>query len=57
MSKNKLYKNVTMASLFDDLDDIERYEYASTPPHYSEITKKQIELYTMLGVKPPNVSI
>jgi hypothetical protein len=57
MSDNNLYKNYTMISLFEDLDVIERYEYDSIPPHYSEITKKQIDLFAKLGVQPPNLGI
>jgi transposase len=57
MLENNLYKNYTMSSLLDDLEVIELYEYDSMPAHYSDINKKQIEIYAKLGVQPPNLCI
>jgi hypothetical protein len=48
-----LFKNLTMQELFDDLDVIEKYRTPGKKAHYGEITEKQKELYTALGVDPP----
>jgi transposase len=53
MHDNNLYQNYTMQSLIDSLDVIERYEYDGQRYHCSEITKKQLGLFTFLGVPPP----
>jgi transposase len=48
-----LFKNLTMQELFDDLDVIEKYRTPGKKAHYGEITEKQRELYTALGLAPP----
>jgi transposase len=55
MSKNNLYKNYTLQTLLDKLDIIERFDYSDKEVHFSEITKKQEELYEALEIKPPNM--
>ncbi len=44
MIKNKLYKNYSMASLLDEIDVIEIFEYSGKKTHVSEITKKQRDI-------------
>lgn len=44
MSNNNLYKNYSMASLLDELDIIEIFEYQGKKTHVSEITKKQKDI-------------
>jgi transposase len=54
MKDNKLYRNYTMQSLLDSLDVIERYDFEGQRYHCSEITKKQLDIYSCLGVSSPN---
>ena len=49
MSQNGLYKNYTISSLLDELDVIEIYRYKNRKPHFSEITKKQFDIYAAFG--------
>jgi transposase len=44
MSDNNLYKNYSMASLLDEIDVIEIFEYNGKKTHFSEITKKQHDI-------------
>jgi transposase len=53
MDKAELFKNRTLQELFDDLDVIEKYHAPGETAYYGEITKKQRELYTALGITPP----
>ena len=53
MRDNNLYQNYTMQSLLDSLDVIERYVYDEQRHHYSEITKKQRELFSAFQIPPP----
>jgi transposase len=55
MNEHHLYRNYTMQSLFDELDLIERFDYPGQRHHCSEVTKKQKDLYDVLGIKPPNM--
>ena len=50
MSKNGLYKNYTISSLLDELDVIEIYRFKNRNPHFSEITKKQADIYAAFSV-------
>jgi len=54
MQDNNLYRNYTMQSLLDSLDVIERYDFEGQRYHCSEITQKQLDIYSCLGVSPPN---
>lgn len=54
MSENNLYKNYTMQELLDELDIIERYEQPGKNHRIGEMTKKQMGLYTFLGVNAPS---
>jgi hypothetical protein len=54
MKDNNLYRNYTMQSLLDSLDVIERYDFESQRYHCSEITQKQLDIYSCLGVPPPS---
>jgi hypothetical protein len=49
-----MYKNDTMHTLLDKLDIIELYEYEDQEPHWSEITKKQAEIYKNFDIDLPN---
>jgi transposase len=53
MSENHLYRNYTMQSLLDSLDVIERYDFEGQRFHCSEITQKQLDLYSCFGLSPP----
>ena len=53
MREKNLYKTHTMQEVLDELDIIERYEHPGSRPHWGEVTKKQQELYALLGVAPP----
>ena len=50
MSNNNLYKNYSMASLLDEIDVIESYEYHGKKNHVSEITKKQKEILQYFNI-------
>ena len=54
MRDNHLYRNYTMQSLFDSLDVIERYDFDNQRFHCSEITQKQVDIYSYFGAFPPN---
>ena len=54
MTKFGLYKNYSMASLLNELDVIEIFEYCSKKVHYSEITKKQRDIMACFGVTLSN---
>ena len=53
MDKAGLFKNYTMQELFDELDVIEIFQQPGGVTFYGEITDKQSNLYTALGVEPP----
>lgn len=54
MDKAGLFKSYTMQELFDELDVIEQYELPGEAAYFGEITNKQRDLYTALGVEPPS---
>jgi transposase len=53
MQENNLFKNYTMQEVLDELDIIECFEVPGQQLQIGETTKRQIELYTKLGVTPP----
>lgn len=53
MQENKLFKNYTLQEVLDDLDIIECFEVPGQKLQVGEITKRQNELYTKLGITPP----
>jgi hypothetical protein len=53
MSDHNLFRKFTMQELLDELDIIERYEHPGQPHFIGEITKKQQELYTFMGIDVP----
>lgn len=53
MRDKGLYRDYTLQGLLDELDIIERFEQPGKPSHLGEMTKKQLELYRLLGVEPP----
>jgi transposase len=55
MVKNNLYKNYTLDYILEDLDLITKYKSPDNSIHYSEITKKQRELYSLLGINLFNI--
>lgn len=54
MSDNNLFKSYTLQELLDEFDSIERFERPGRKHHIGEITKKQMELYTVMGVDIPS---
>jgi len=52
MQENKMFKNHTMQEVLDDLDIIECFEVPGKKLQVGETTKRQINLYTQLGVTP-----
>jgi transposase len=52
MQENKMFKNNTMQEILDDLDIIECFEVPGQKLQVGETTKRQINLYTQLGVTP-----
>jgi transposase len=54
MDDNNIYKQYTMDELLSELDVIQKYIYPNTPVHYSEITKKQYDIYRIFNINPPD---
>jgi len=54
MRDNNLYRDYTLQGLLDEFDVIERFEHPGHKPHIGEVTKKQVELYELLGVPVPS---
>lgn len=55
MQENKLFGKYTMHELLDELDLIECFEISKRRLQVGEITKKQKDLYTQLGITPPSL--
>jgi len=53
MQEKDLFKQYTMQGLLDDLDIIECFEQPGRKLRVGEITKRQIELFEALDIKPP----
>ena len=53
MQENKLFKHHTLQQVLDELHIIECFEVPGQQLQVGEITKRQEELYTKLGVTPP----
>lgn len=53
MQENNLFKNYTLQEVLDDLDIIESFEVPGQKLQVGEATKRQLALYTKLGVAPP----
>ena len=55
MQEGDLFKKYTMQSLLDEFDVIECFEQQGKDRRWGEMTKRQIELFTLLGVEPPSL--
>ena len=53
MQQKHMFKNHTMQEVLDEFDEIECFEVPGQRLQVGEITKRQIELYTQMGVDPP----
>jgi len=53
MQENNLFKKHTMQELLDTFDVIECFEVPGQRLQVGEVTKRQVDLYTQLGVIPP----
>lgn len=53
MGDHQLFKQYTIQELLDELDVIEQYRQPGGHTHIGELTKKQMDLYQLLGVDPP----
>ena len=53
MQEERLFKKYTLQEVLDELDLIECFEIPGQRLHIGETTKRQRELYTLLGVEPP----
>ena len=53
MQDKKLFKDHTMQEVLDDLDVIECFEVPDQQLQVGETTKRQMDLYSTLGVTPP----
>jgi hypothetical protein len=54
MQEANLFKDYTMREMLDQIDLIECFEQNGRVPRYSEITKKQSDIYASLGFKTPS---
>ncbi len=52
MDEQNLFKRYTLQGLLDELDIIERFRQPNKKSMVGEVTKKQQELYKLLGVEP-----
>lgn len=55
MQEHDLFKKFTLQGLLDEFDMIECFEQKGRERRWGEMTKKQIELYTLMGVDPPSL--
>ncbi|MFH0866837.1 MAG: IS1634 family transposase [Bacteroidota bacterium] len=55
MTDKKLFEKYTMQELLDEFDVIECFEQKGCEKRWGEITKKQAELFTALGVVSPSL--
>ena len=53
MQENNLFKDYTLQEILDELDIIECFEVPGQHLQVGEITKRQMDLFTKLGVSPP----
>ena len=53
MQENNLFKDHTMQEILDEFDLIECFEVPGRQLQIGEATKRQMDLYTQLGVAPP----
>lgn len=53
MQEKNMFKKYTMQEVLDELDIIECFEVPGQQLHVGETTKRQMDLYTQLGVTPP----
>ena len=53
MQDGNLFKKYTMHELLDEMDILECFEYPGYDLRVGEATKKQIEIYEAMGIKPP----
>jgi len=53
MQENNMFKDHTLQEVLDELDVIECFESPGQQREVEETTKRQINLYTKLGVTPP----
>jgi transposase len=53
MQENKMFKNHTLQEVLDEFDIIECFEVPGQRLQVGETTRRQVELYTTLGVMPP----
>ena len=54
MQENHLFKKYTLQEVLDELDLIECFEIPGQKLQVGEMTKRQENLYTLLGIKPPS---
>ena len=53
MQESNLFKNYTMQEVLDEFDIIECFEVPGQQLQVGEMTRRQDDLYTKLGVMPP----
>ncbi len=57
MQDADLFKKYTLQGLLDEFDVIECFEQKGKVKRWGEMTKKQIELFTLMGVNPPSLHV
>ena len=55
MQEGNLFKKYTLQSLLDEFDVIECFERPGHQRRWGEMTKRQVELYSAMGVTPPSL--
>ena len=54
MQESRLFKDYTMQEVLDEFDIIECFEVPGQQLQVGETTKRQLDLYTKLGITPPS---
>ena len=55
MQDADLFKKYTLQGLLDEFDVIECFEQKGKDKRWGEMTKKQINLFSLMGVDPPSL--
>lgn len=53
MTDSNLFKKYTLQEVLDEIDVIEKFDYPGSKVRIGEVTKKQNELFGLLGVNSP----
>ncbi len=55
MQEGDLFKKYTLQSLLDEFDVFEYFEQKGKDRRWGEMTKKQTNLFSLMGLEPPSL--